>query len=260
VSLQQLQSQFQDYLLSGESEKALAFTLPDQRFSADRRLKVYYDAYRLRLLEILTNDFSKTHTLLGDENFEKAFFAYLEKHPSHTFSVRYFGKDFSYFLINTLPFKNYPVFSEMAQFEWAIYYTMDALDAPVVTQASLSELPPEKWADLVITFHPSLISHVFAWDTPQLWQDIESEKDPRTPELQAVPTRWLFWRKGIRSFFQSCPPVEEKIFLSLQAGESFSKTCEILLEVLPEEEIPPAVATTLFKWVKEEMVSRFVTA
>ncbi len=257
-TLKLLQAEFQDYLTHGFIQDILPEIAPDERFNANKRLKVYYDAYRIRLLEILKLDFSKTHILLGDEDFDTAFYAYLEQYPSRHFSVRYFGQYFSQFLTQTAPFKNFPILAEMACFEWSINHTLDAKDSSVLKIEALSTLSSEHWPQMRFALHPSVISHYFHWDAPQIWQQIESEGPPRLPVKLETPIRWIFWRKGIRSFFQSCTAPEDIMFKSLLAGNDFAQMCEDLLEVLPEDQIPLVGAQTLSKWIHEEMIAQIL--
>jgi hypothetical protein len=254
MNLRLLQSQFQDYLMNN-TEAMLANVAPCERFSAEKRLRVYFDAYRIRLCEILKLDFEKTHTLMGDAFFEQAFDQYITAHPSTHFSVRYFGRHFPEFLKKTAPFHEHPVLSEMAQFEWLLSYTLDAADAPILQKDTLAKLRPEQWPTVRFQFHPSVISGVFEWDTAALWRLIDNEDPPRAPEKQPQPIRWIFWRKGIRSYYHSCSEFESKIFESIQDNLDFSQICENLLDILPEEEIPLKTAQTLNQWICEE---RFV--
>lgn len=255
LALKNIQDYFQDYLMHGTLKTMLPEVAPDERFSAEKRLQVYFDAYRIRLMEILKLDFPKTHTLLGDENFENAFHEYLAKHPSTHFSVRYFGQYFSDFLASASPYKDYPIFSEMAQFEWSVAYTLDAKDAPIVNPEMFSAISPEQWHLLQFKFHPSVTSRYFAFDTPQLWQHIDNDGPARGPLQQDSAVRWLFWRKGQRSLFQSCTLAEDKMFQAIQNNCDFAQTCESLIDIIDEESIPLTCAQTLFKWVNEEMIS-----
>lgn len=251
VNLRTLQSQFQDYLMNDTSEM-LQYVEPSERCSAEKRLKIYFDAYRIRLLEILKLDFEKTHSLMGDDYFEKAFHAYLAAHPSSHFSVRYFGKNFPEFLKKTAPFSEYPVLSEMASFEWALSYTLDAADKQPIQHDKLATLSPEEWPSLRFQFHPSVISQIFEWDTAALWRLIDQDESPRAPERQEKPIRWVFWRKGIKSYYHSCSELENKLFEAIEANKDFSEICESLLDMLPEEEIPLKTAQTLNQWIQEE--------
>lgn len=254
-ALKTLQDEFQDYLISGNN-KVLPSIAPDERVSSVRRLQIYFDAYRIRLNEILKLDFPKTHTLMGDHAMDEAFERYLSLYPSTHFSVRYFGQYFATFLKNEKPYSDVPVLAEMALFEWSLSHTLDAKDASIVTQQDLGKISPQDWADLQFNFHPSVTSDVFAWDTPQLWQDIDLEREPRDPKIQPAPLRWVFWRKGLRTLFQSCTATENIMFEAVLANQSFAQMCEALMDTLPQDSIPMTVAQTLFKWISEEMISQ----
>lgn len=255
MGLKTIQSQFQEYILKGD-ETALLSKISDTGLCPQKRLKIYFDGYRLRLLEVLSIDYPKTLELLGDEDFEAAFLRYLDKNPSHHFSVRYFGQYFPDFLEQTAPFNEVALFAEMATFEWAVSYTLDAENGPVVTMDELKTIPPEKWGDLSFTLHPSVISRRFEWDTPKIWQHIDQELPPRPPVKQEHPVTWLFWRKGIRSLFQSCNKAEAILFEALTEGDTFAQMCEKLIDLVPEEDIPFVAAKTLYQWVSEEMISK----
>jgi hypothetical protein len=254
TGLHTLQTRFQDYLIN-DSAGMLQHVAEDPRLCAEKRLKIYFDAYRIRLLEILKMDFEKTHTLMGDEQFEKAFHHYLKTHPSEHFSVRYFGQYFPKMLKEVSPFSSVPVFAEMAHFEWSLSHTLDAKDAPIVSHDILSTLDPDKWPTLKLQFHPSVISQRFEWDTAALWLLIDKEEPPRPPEKQPTALRWMFWRKGLRSYFQSCNDYEDNIYAAIENGHDFTAICEGLLDILPEEEVPLKAAQTLNKWVQEELLT-----
>lgn len=251
TSLRILQTCFQDYLMQGTSAMQ-QYVTPDPLLSAEKRLRVYFDAYRIRLFEILKLDFEKTHTLMGDENFEKAFVDYLNTYPSEHFSVRYFGQRFPKFLKESALFSDFPIFAEMAQFEWCVAYTLDAKDAPVLEQNALKAIPLEAWPTLQFAFHPSVISHVFEWNVPLLWKCIEQDMPPQPPEKFAHPIRCIFWRNGIRSFYQSCERAHEALlYTEIIAEHDFATISESLLDVLPEDTIALTLAQTINQWVQE---------
>ena len=89
-SLADLQRAFQDYLLARSD--GFAGAVRDTR-KADRHalLGVYRDAYALRLIEVLTNDYPGLMAMAGPADFERMARAYIAAHPSHHPSVRWFG-------------------------------------------------------------------------------------------------------------------------------------------------------------------------
>lgn len=255
MKLESLQEVFQQYLMQGEETAVKPMIDDKKRFNAHRGLKVYYDAYRIRLNEILKLDFPKTYYLMGDDNFDPAFEEYLKQFPSQHFSVRYFGQHFVTFLRNTAPYKDFPPLAEIAEFEWSVSYTIDASDAPIVNVAAFQALNPADWPNLTFTLHPSVTSCVFSYNMPHLWQLIDKEEAISPPEKHQAPVRWLFWRKGLKSYFKSCNEAQNAMFQGVLAGQSFGDLCENLLPLMVENEIPGFVAQTLYQWVQDEMIS-----
>lgn len=249
-----IQNGFQGYLLTGEIASILPAIIEDD-LPKEKRLNIYFDAYRLRLLDITQQDYSKTLVLLGEEQFEQAFLAYLKAYPSTHFSARYFGQYFSQFLKDCSPYSEYPVFSEMADFEWALMSTLDAADAPLITQTELNNLPEDAWSNLKLSFHPSVILKSYQWDTPFLWKSIENNEAPRNPTLLKEAQHWLIWRKGLRSLYHSISPAQALLFNSMRQGLCFHECLEKLNEIMEEAEIPAFAISNLQFWIHSEMVS-----
>ena len=80
-SLADLQRAFQDYLL--QASDGFAGAVRDSR-KADRHtlLGVYRDAYALRLIEVLTNDYPGLMAMAGPADFDHMALAYIAAHPS----------------------------------------------------------------------------------------------------------------------------------------------------------------------------------
>lgn len=247
---------FQDYLISGNDENILPSIVKDH-ISAPNHLKIYFDAYRLRLLDILQMDFPKTLVLMGDEHFEVAFHQYLKQYPSTHFSVRYFGRHFMSFLRNTVPYSEHSAIAEMAEFEWSLMSTLDAANASVISLEDLSGLPQEQWANLALVFHPSLTPITCQWNTPELWKIIDSEEAPTPPTKNDTPMLWLLWRHGLRSLFQSLTTEQEILFKSFYSGLKFSEVIENLCEHMNEAEIPTFALQNMQLWIQSGMVSQF---
>ena len=85
-----IQASFQDYLLTGDLS-IMSAIVSDIR-DAKQRLEVYFNAYRIRLIDVLKADYPKLRLYMGDEEFEKLSLAYLKAFPSEHFSVRYLGQ------------------------------------------------------------------------------------------------------------------------------------------------------------------------
>ena len=141
-SLADLQRAFQDYLLARSD--GFAGAVRDTR-KADRHalLGVYRDAYALRLIEVLTNDYPGLMAMAGPADFDRMARAYIAAHPSHHPSVRWFGARLADFLAGTAPYSGLAAAAEMARFEWALGEAFDAPDDTPIQAADLMALPPE---------------------------------------------------------------------------------------------------------------------
>src|SRR5688572_30631731 len=114
--LVQLQHQFQEFLLSGK-EAIIPSVLSTAEVSVEQRLAIYRDAYQLRLIECLTTTFPALHSYLGTEEFQKMSRDFIDAHPSHYRSIRWYGDLLPLFLKNY--YKNaYAFLAELADFEW----------------------------------------------------------------------------------------------------------------------------------------------
>jgi hypothetical protein len=253
--LRELQEQLQSHLLLGDARIA-QHIVGTPRVDAHTRLAIYFDAYRLRLLEALRVDFPALHTLAGDAEFERIGRAYLDVHPSGHFSIRYFGQQLAGFLQRDDRWRALPVFAEMAAFEWALGLSFDACDSPLIGVEDMAVIPPEAWAHMRLGLHPSLQRLDLLWDVPGLWKAIEEEQPPQAPVAADHPLAWIIWRRELQSFFRSTPVDEAWAIDSLRQGESFAAMCEGLCEWIDETRVAAQAALYLRRWVQDGLVTR----
>lgn len=253
-NLTELQHNFQHYLITSDESQIQSSIVSDQ-ISSDCRLKIYFDAYRLRLLDILSADFSKTMTLLGEEVFRLAFEKYLDQYPSTHFSVRYFGRYFSDFLRESPDHKSLPVVAEMAAFEYALMNAIDAADDEVASIEDLKAIPPENWGAIQLTFHPSLQYQVCEWNTPVLWKAIDDEADPIPPQKNPEAMTWIIWRKGIRNLFQSLTPQQYQLLHAFKNNLCFGEVLEGLSTEHNIEDLPTFALQNIQHWLQSNLIS-----
>lgn len=255
--LAEVQTDFQEYLIDIKNKSSALSHIISDHLSNEKRAQIYFNAYRIRLKEILQQDFPKTDTLLGEDLFIKAFILYLDAHPSRHFNVRYFGQHFAHFLQETKPFSDDPIFSEMADFEWRLMGTLDAKDSDALTPGQLSAVPAEKWPQLRFSLHPSVSLTSYEWDTPQLWKLIDNEEHPRAPTKLNAPQHWLIWRKDLCSRYESISPVQAEYLQWLADSNPFSKVLENLQGHMPEEKVVEFAVSHLQYWMEQQVIAQF---
>lgn len=87
TGLEQLQRGFQSYVLRGEPGIEAHVAL-NTIASTTHRLDVYFQAYRLRLIEALANDYPGLKKFVGEAEFERLARAYIDRYPSTERSLR----------------------------------------------------------------------------------------------------------------------------------------------------------------------------
>lgn len=256
--LYKIQNVFQAYLTAQNPHATHTMenlTNDSIQMSATKRLEIYYDGYRLRLLEILEGDFPKLHNLMGDEAFDALGHHYIAAYPSRHFSARYFGQYLAHFLREEIAYTKQPYLAEMADFEWALGNTLDAENANIVTLDNLKAIPPEQWGELKIHFHPSLQVYSFEWDIPQLWKAIENNEKLWLPEKQREPVTWIFWRQELQSQFRSLAEPQALIIKLFQTDYPFGDICESLAKRINPKTIPAVALGFIQQCINDGFVS-----
>lgn len=251
-----LQRRFQNYLLHPQDSLGDAI-VGSSRLSVEERLYVYADAYRTRLADALRQDFPGLQALLGDQDFSALVQAYIAAHPSHHFSIRWFGGRLSDFLAEQPRYANRPWLAEMAGFEWALSAALDAADAPRLGTSELAVVAPERWPALCFELHPSVNRLDLLWDVPPTWKAIDEGARPSIPQRSEKPQSWLIWRKDLASYFCSLDPDEAWALDAVRTGRSFAELCEGLCEWVAEEQIANHAAGLLRNWLAQGLISTF---
>jgi hypothetical protein len=282
-ALTDLQSDFQAYLLEG-GDRMLARVTGTPKVSAETRLAIYYDAYRLRLLEALDSNYPVLHAWLGDAEFEKLGLAYLQANPSVHFSIRYFGHCLSDYLVGE-EFRDRPYLAEMAVFEWAISEAFDSEDSAVKQVEDMGAVPPEAWPGMRLRLHASVQRLDLKWNVPIIWKAIrenlhtevkadtcrgETSNMPSTskgsrdepasildvppPESSNHPQAWLVWRQDLKNYFRSLSVDEAWALDAVLDGETFASVCEGLCEWIDPQNVALHAARLTKHWITDGMV------
>jgi hypothetical protein len=259
TSLAELQQKFQAYVLYHDPriENEVAGTV---RIGASTRLEIYANAYRLRLIEVLENNFEALHTLLGDDAFNELGHEYINQYPSGHPNIRWFGNNLSRLLRKNSPYNAYPVLAEMAAFEWALRCAFDAGDTNPVTVEGVAAVPPEAWPEMRPIPQPSVQRLNLEWNTVDLWKAIDEKEAPTDPKKLELPVGWAVWRRGLRPHFQSLEVDEAWAIDAALEGKTFGAICEGLCEWVDAKHVGMRAATLLKGWVSAGMIARLETS
>lgn len=229
------------------------------RAEPDFQLSVYTHAYRSRLHEALAEDYPAVNMAVGDDAFAELLDTYIEHFPSHYFSLRDFGQDFSGFLAQHPIQHEQPWLTELAAFEWTLRSAFDAADATRLGEQALMTIAPADWPTMQFTAHPSLRFSKFNWNITTIWKSMVA--DP-VEEVTAEPepvSAWLVWRdEEMITRFRYMEEDEERALACLCAGGDFDDVCQSLIAFHDEDNVPLRAAGLLKNWISEGLLSELL--
>ena len=246
-----LQAAFQQHLLAGDGTITAAIRAGG--IGIERRLAIYHQAYRMRLVETLRDTFGHTLLYLGDEIFDAVALAHVEAHPSAHASLRDYGDGFDTTLAQQLP--QAPEVAELARLDRALRHAFDGPDAPVLTLQDLAAIAPERWATLGFELHPTFARLQLNHNTLALWQALDQDEDPPPALPLAEPGELLIWRRGHQPHFRSLPAHEAAALDALHAGLCFADTGAQLAARFDLPDMATQLGGLLRRWIDEALLS-----
>jgi hypothetical protein len=251
--LAKLQAGFQAYLLDdGKGSSFIKSIIDDKKVGAEKRLSIYHDAYRLRIIEALTNAYPQLKALLGDVLFNKIAREYISTYPSTFRNLRWYGGEMREHLLTTLA--QHPVAAEMAEFEWTLSLAFDAENVPELGLQDIATIPPESWSNLSFKFQPAINTMRTRWNAIAMWQALEADETPPKPLQASTYQSWLIWRKSFNSQFRLIAEMEVIALNMAMMGATFGEICASLeLEMAPEKAMTTA-AQYLASWLDNGLI------
>jgi hypothetical protein len=250
-----LQADFQQFILGQRDALSMHKHLAETPgLGRDARLDIYYQAYRLRLRDALSEAYGKTHAYLGDDLFYQACAIYIDAHPSSYRNLRWFGDAFAEQL--RTQFAEHPQVAELAQFEWALGLAFDAPDQAILSLPDLASV--QDWETVALSTSGSLQFIPMQWNSVAIWLALNEDSAPPDPVSTEHATTWIVWRKQLQAHFRSLNAAEAQALVQLGAGMRFADVCEQAAENNPE--IASEIGGWLQTWVVDEMLVEAVEA
>ena len=253
TTLADLQASFQRRVLEGDAtfEDRIA---PPPNGSAERRIAIYADAYRIRLCDALASTFPVLRKLLGELAFFEIANAYVAARPSTYRSIRWYGDALPELLRTTR--SQQPWLADLAEWEWTLAAAFDSADVAPLAATELSGAPVEEWPRLRFAFHPSVRSLRMRTNAPQLFMSLSREE--RAPAPAAAPeTFWLISRRALTPRYREMAASEAAAFDTLLQGGTFESMCTTLVAHTSDgtaHAMALHAARLLRTWFEEEVV------
>jgi hypothetical protein len=252
-TLAELQLALQNFLLDKPVDTS-TLTLETPSFSKQERLKIYHEAYRLRLIDALRNDFPALECYLGEDEFIILTTEFIAQHPSQHPSLRWLGEKLPAFLCAHSHWKEQPEVVELAEFEWRQVMAFDAADKALAQVDELRTLPPELWMTLKLELHPSLQLMQCYSNAPLLWNALTKDATAIAIECSKEAQSWLMWRENLQVVYRPIDAAEAWALNAFLAQKNFADVCEGLCEWIAAEQVPMHAAQYLQHWIRGGLV------
>lgn len=248
--LAELQQCFQEAILIENPTPGL-FAVEGAAFPGG--VSVYLGAYRSRLTAALRDNFPVLHRALGDEAFATLASTYIDEHPSHFRSIRWFGDALVEVLAATPELLPHAALVDIARMDWAMRAAFDAANATPMAMHDLAALQPEDWAGQRFTPVPSLQVLDLEWRVEPIWKALNDDAEAATEEPQLLPHAVLVWRPVLDCCWRSADACEAAVLRALMHTTTFAECCTLIAESGVSEPAK-AAAGFLQRWISEGLL------
>ncbi len=250
-ALAELQQCFQRAVLAEEQSPGLFVA---EGADINGGFSLYLVAYRARLAGALRDNFPVLHRALGDEAFDELARDYIEAHPSHFRSIRWFGDALVGFLDANLERLPHPALADIARMDWAICCAFDAADAASFTLSDLAALSPEEWPAHRFSLLPSACVIDLAWRVEPIWRALNENAEAETAAPEPSSHALLVWRPQLEGLWRSIEAPEAAALRALMNGATFAECCIAIAETGAPD--PATIAAGLLqRWVLDGLLS-----
>jgi hypothetical protein len=203
LSLERLQNWMQAVIVQpGTTEEALheqravvppasveQVILPSSTLTPAERLGIYQGMYPLRMNEALQGDYAALQHFLGDERFEQLVLAYVQVHPSRTYTLNRLGDHLPEFVLAAPGLARRGFLHDLARLELAISDVFDSPETPSLTSEAIAAVAPGDWERARLATIDAFRLLAFRYNANDYLQSVRDDdhKHPR-PKLKSS---WL---------------------------------------------------------------------
>lgn len=222
--------------------------------SAERRIGVYQNAYRLRLAGILADEYPVLSAFMGERDFWRMAHRFIDACPSIHPNARMAPARLPGFLASDERYRDNAPVCEIAALEDGFSRAFDARDTRLATMDDLSAFPADRVAGMRVAFAPpvSLLTvTVNAVDICRtVWEGGSAPQAAALPE----PARVLVWRQALGAKYRVLLAEEAMLVGEAMAGKDFAALCEMAAFMDDAETAPARLAGYLTAWIGADMV------
>lgn len=249
------------------ADEASAFIRPNDRLTSFERLEIYNRQYWFRLFSSFEEDFPGLKSVVGSRKFETLMRAYLEAHPSRSFSLRNLGSSLIAWLKqnpqHTKPHTDSAI--AMAALEWAHIEAFDNESRAPLTAEEIACLNADSHIDLQPYLR--LLAASYAVDDALL-AIRDSAHDSGAQASNAVGIHLIRRTRSRRPaheqiylaihrhddtvYYKRLSPEDFLLLEALERGDSLGEAIETAFRdsTVPESERPALIQSAFHHWMQ----------
>jgi hypothetical protein len=222
-------------------------------------LKIYRDAYWVRLIKAIRNTYPCLLSLLGSKEFSELVSDYLVQFPPSAPDIKFVGQYLPKYLRAGKTAKSIDVqhqlLADIAALEWAKYDALDDCDDfTEIPSITLSQVTAEAWPHLTVGFNPDIRIIETEWEVGSVLEQHANGEIPEKPKRNK--SRYLVKKREHDVEVSNPASLEFQLFKKLRDGIPFERALLLCYgRQLTEEDVCQGVT-----WLSNWCSSGFVTS
>jgi hypothetical protein len=195
--------------------------LPSPTLTPTERVEIYQGMYPLRMQEAIETDYPGVAHFLGAEGFAELVSAYTEVHPSTSYTLNRLGDHLPGFIAERRSLRHRPFLTDLARLELAMTEAFDAEESPVLGEAGLAALDPERLAFARLSVVASLRLVEVRYNVDDYLTSVREAEDggPHShPKPKLTPTSIAVFRRNYGVCRLPVSPAAYSVLEDLKAG------------------------------------------
>lgn len=225
-------------------------------FAPEEQMQIYVNGYRLRLHEVLCNEYEVTGHFLGHDAMDKLVYRYIEHTPSSFTNITHYVLDFPEYIKQDSTLGNNPVQQqqayELARLERILTELFDETETPPLDAESVAALPPEAFMEKTIKPRKAFTLMTFAYDVNSYLDHYHDNNPINAPK---AITNYLAVHRHDDVLWRTPVDAYEHDFLScLQNHPSVGQAMEAFILKHNETILAEHLQAWFAKWVHHGML------
>lgn len=249
TELREEQSRMQDAIMggSGFASKAEEWIRAKEQFSAAEQLKVYTNAYRYRLYDVVAEDYPVLQHYLGNERFEGLINSFVNTIPSEHFNIGRYAAKLPQFITKHIAGDEFAF--ELCELETAICQLSDPAETIALTPEHLAGMTPEVLMQSKLEPREALQLFEFNYPVNKYYLEVNNEVNPSAPE--PGKTYLVVFRHEDTVWRMDLAAGEYNMLKLLFSGHTVGQA----LEIMQGEDIAANLGEWFARWMRNGLLA-----